>query len=95
MKTTEARAVIRRSAVESQEGLTAQINTVSQGGMGFIQMSLWRKPLRSPLSYCPVPVWIWRNILEDCLGLISGKELFYGISFEREISYDRFIEMIG
>ena len=93
-----AKAVIRRMALESQEGLTPRVTTISQGGMGFYTSVFMEKDT-------PVSIEFFfgglqgteKNILEGKIASVCTKEkdYFVGVSFEREISYDRFIEIIG
>ena len=93
-----AKAVIRRLIAESQEGFTTQVNTISQGGMGFYTDVFMEKAT-------PVSIEFFFGALrareEDILvGRIASvssqeKDYFVGVSFEREISYDRFMEIVG
>jgi hypothetical protein len=91
-----ARALITRRDVRSPEKLAAQINTISQGGIGFYSDTFLGKST-------PVTV----ELLVDAVGrteIIEGKiasicsqekDYFVGISFDKAISDDRFAAMLG
>ena len=91
-----ARALITRRDVSSPEKLAAQINTISQGGIGFYSDTFLGKST-------PVTV----ELLVDAVGrteIIEGKiasicsqekDYFVGISFDKAISDDRFAAMLG
>jgi hypothetical protein len=93
-----AKAVIRRLAAESQEGLTTQVNTLSQGGMGFYTDVFMEKATPVSIEFL---FGALRGMEKDILvGRIASvsyqeKDYFVGVSFEREISYDRFVEIIS
>ena len=91
-----ARALITRRDESSPEKLSAQINTISQGGIGFYSDTFLGKST-------PVTV----ELLVDAVGrteIIEGriasicsqeKDYFVGISFDKAISDDRFAAMLG
>lgn len=93
-----ARAVIRRRDAGSPEEMTARVATISQGGMGFYTGVLMEKTT-------PVSVELLLDtVSETAKGVLEGriasvcrqeKDYFVGIAFDREISYDRFMELIG
>ena len=93
-----AKAVIRRLTKESQEGLTTQVNTISQGGMGFYTNVFIEKatPVTIEFSF-----GAFQSMEKDILvGRIASvcfkeKDYFVGVAFDREISYDRFVEIIS
>jgi len=91
-----ARALITRRDESSPEKLSAQINTISQGGIGFYSDTFLGKST-------PVTV----ELLVDAVGrteIIEGKiasicsqekDYFVGISFDKAISDDRFAAILG
>ena len=91
-----ARALITRRDESSPEKLTAQINTISQGGLGFYSTTFLGKST-------PVTV----ELLIDAAGrldIIEGRiasictqeeDYFVGIAFDKAISEDRFTEIFG
>ncbi|HXX80723.1 MAG TPA: PilZ domain-containing protein [Thermodesulfovibrionales bacterium] len=93
-----ARAMIRRLNAESQEGVPTEVNTISQGGMGFYTDVLMEKAT-------PVSVEFLFGALQGIeKGIVTGKiasicsqerDYFVGIAFDTEISYDHFVEIIG
>ena len=93
-----ARAVIRTPTVESQEGITTQVSTLSQGGAGFYTNVPMEKATPVSIEFL---FGAFQGMEKDVLvGRIAsvcpqGKDYFVGVSFEREISYDRFMEIIG
>lgn len=93
-----AKAVIRRQAGESQEGLTTQVNTISQGGMGFYTNVFMEKATPVSIEFLFSALkGMEKDILEGRIASICSqeKDYFVGIAFEREISYDRFVEIIS
>jgi hypothetical protein len=88
-----ARVLITRRDAEK---LTTQINTISQGGIGFYSKTFLEK-------LTPVKV----ELLIDAVGRIEilegkiasicsqGKDYFVGISFDKAISDDCFAEILG
>ena len=90
------RALITRRDESYPEKLTTQINTISQGGIGFYSDTYLGKST-------PVTV----ELLVDAVGrteIIEGKiasicsqekDYFVGISFDKAISDDRFAAMLG
>ena len=91
-----AKALITRRDESSPEKLSAQINTISQGGIGFYSDKFLGKST-------PVTV----ELLVDAVGrteIIEGKiasicsqekDYFVGISFDKAISDDRFAAILG
>ena len=91
-----AKALITRRDESSPEKLSAQINTISQGGIGFYSDTFLGKST-------PVTV----ELLVDAVGgteIIEGriasicsqeKDYFVGISFDKAISDDRFAAILG
>ena len=93
-----AKAVIRRRDAGSPEELITRVTTISQGGIGFYTDESMEKA--APVS---VELFFYGSddtggdILEGMIASICPQEsdYFVGIAFDREISYDRFIEIIG
>ena len=90
-----ARALITPRDIGSPETLTTQVTTISQGGMGFYADVPLRKT--TPVT---VELLIGRpgmEILEGKIASISleGNNYFVGIAFDRDIPYERFIEIFG
>lgn len=91
-----ARALITRRDESSPEKLTAQINTISQGGIGFYSNIFFGKST-------PVTV----ELLVDAFGrfeifdgkiasiCLQGEDYFVGIAFDEAISDDRFAAIFG
>ena len=91
-----ARALITRRDESSPEKLTTQINTISQGGIGFYSDTFLGKST-------PVTV----ELLIDAAGRIEilegkiasictqEKDYFVGIAFDKAISEERFEEILG
>lgn len=93
-----AKAVIKRLTTESQEGLTTQVNTISQGGMGFYTDVFMEKATPVSIEFLFGALrGREENILVGRIASVScqEKDYFVGVSFEREISYDRFMEIVG
>lgn len=91
-----ARALITRRDESASEKLTTQVNTISQGGMGFYANRLLEKS--TPVTVELLTDAVGRlEILEGRIASIckQGKDYFVGISFDRVISYDRFVEIFG
>lgn len=93
-----AQAVIRRRDVGSLEGLTTQVNNISQGGMGVytnVHMEKATPVSVELLFHCPDG--IGKDIFLGRVASVSplGKDFFVGIAFDTEISYDRFVEIIS
>ena len=94
-----ARAVIRRRDSASPEGLATQVTTISQGGMGFYTRVFIEKA--TPVSvelFFPAPEGLAKkDIFEGRIASVCPQEndYFVGISFDGEISYDRFSEILG
>jgi len=90
-----ARALITPRDIGSPETLTTQVTTISQGGMGFYADVPLRK--NTPVT---VELLIGRPGMEILEGKIAsicleGNNYFVGIAFDRDISYERFIEIFG
>jgi hypothetical protein len=91
-----ARALITRRDESSSEKLTTQINTISQGGIGFYSNTFLGKST-------PVTVELLFDsadrieILEGRIASICthDKDYFVGIAFDMAISADRFAEIFG
>jgi len=91
-----AKAFITRQDESVSERLTTQVTTISQGGMGFYANE-------SLEESTPVLIELLTSedggteILEGKIvsSCSTGNDYFVGISFAREISYDRFVEIIG
>jgi len=91
-----ARATITRRDEESPERLAAQVITISQGGMGFYTDVLFEKA--TPVSVkLLIDAPEGMDVLEGKIASVNsqGDNYFTGIAFDREISYDRFVEFIG
>jgi hypothetical protein len=90
------KAVITRRDEGSPGRLTAMVNTISQGGMGFYTDVFFEKT--TPVS---VELLFDSSDTADALpGRIAsicsqGKDYFVGIAFDREIPYERLAEMVG
>ena len=91
-----ARALITSLNDSSSEKLTTQINTISQGGIGFYSNTFLEKST-------PVTVELLINafgridILEGRIASICSQEndYFVGIAFDNAISEDRFADILG
>lgn len=91
-----ARALITRWDESPPEKITTQINTISQGGIGFYSNTFLGKST-------PVTVELQIDaagrieILEGRIASIcsQGKDYFVGISFDKAISEDRFAAIFG
>ena len=90
-----ARALITRQDESSPEKLTAQVNTISQGGMGFYADVLLKKT--TPVTVELLIGALGTDILKGRIASVcsQGKDYFVGVSFDNEIAFDRFIEIIG
>ncbi len=91
-------AVITRRDAGSPNKLTMRVNTISQGGMGFYSDVFIEKA--SPVSVellFHAGSMTERTVLAGRIASVCSQEKDYymGISFDSEISYDRFIEIIG
>jgi hypothetical protein len=88
-----ARALLTRRDTGSPERLTTQVITISQGGMGFYASTPLEKT--TPVS---IELLIGNPGLEILDGKIAsicsqGDNYFIGIAFDREIPYERFVEI--
>lgn len=92
-------AVIKRRDAGSPEELDTRVTTISQGGMGFYSSVPMEKatPVFIELQFHASEGTMRKDVLEGKIASISaqGKDYYIGIAFEREISYDRFVEIIG
>lgn len=96
---TSSRAVIRRRDAGSPEGLNLQVSTISQGGIGFYSSVCMEKatPVSVELLFHVPERMKKRNIFEGRIASVcsQGSDYYVGIAFDREISYDDFIGVIG
>jgi hypothetical protein len=91
-----AKAVLIRLIDGSPEKLTVRVNTISQGGMGFYSDIFLEKA--TPVSVeLMVDSPEGPDILEGIIASVSsqGNDYFTGIAFNKDISYDRFVGIIG
>ena len=93
-----AKAVIRRLDAASPDGLLTQVTTISQGGLGFYTDAIMEKatPVSVELLF-PGVEESQKDVLKGRIASVcsQGKDYFVGIAFDKEISYDRFVEIIG
>jgi len=79
-------------------GLTTEVNNISQGGMGVYTNVHMEKatPVSVELLFHS-SAGIGKDMLVGRVASVSstGKDFFVGIAFDAEISYDRFVEIIG
>lgn len=94
-----AKAVIRRRDAGTPEGMTTQVTTISQGGIGFYTDVFMEKatPVSVELLFHVLEGKKDKDVLDGRIASIcsQGSDFFVGIAFDKEISYDRFIEIIG
>jgi hypothetical protein len=92
-----AKAVVRTLTAESQDGLTAQVNTISQGGTGFYTNVFMEKATPVSIEFFFGCLQGMEDILVGKIASVCthGKDYFVGVSFEREIPYEHFMELIG
>lgn len=91
-----ARALITRRDESSPEKLTAQINTISRGGIGFYSNTFLE--ISTPVTVeLLIDAGGRIEILEGKIVSICSQEndYFVGISFDTAISEDRFAEILG
>ena len=91
-----AKAVLIRRGGVSPERLTVQVNTISQGGMGFYTSEFLEKA--TPVSIeLVVDSPGGPDVLEGRIASVStqGNDYFTGIAFNNDISYERFIGLVG
>jgi hypothetical protein len=98
-----ARALIDISHNNSKRRLTTQVNTISQGGMGFYSNALLK--ISTPVSVDllilpPGEMDILQSKLAHLKGKIAsissqGENYYVGISFDMEIPYENFSAIIG
>ncbi len=93
-----AQAVIRRMDSGSPEELTTSVNNISQGGMGVYSSVQMEKatPVSVELLFHSLE-GIKKDLLEGKIASICshGNDFFVGIAFDREISYEHFVEIVG
>ncbi len=91
-----ARALITRRDESSPERLTTQINTISQGGIGFYSNTFLGEstPVTVELLFDAAGR---TEILEGRIASIctQEKDYFVGIAFDRAIPADRFAEIFS
>ena len=91
-----ATAVLKRLIDGSPEELTITVNTISQGGMGFYTDVFLEKP--TPVSVeLMVESPEGPDVFEGRIASVSlqEKDYFTGIAFNEDISYDRFVGIVG
>jgi hypothetical protein len=94
--TVNAKALITRRDKSSPEKLTAQVNTISQGGIGFYSDTFLGKS--TPVTVELLIDAVGRTeVLEGRIASICTQEqdYFVGISFDEAISEDRFEAILG
>lgn len=90
-----AKAVLTRKGEVSPERLTVQVNTISQGGMGFYTSVFLEKA--TPVSVeLVVDSPGGQDVFEGRIASVcpQGNDYFTGIAFSSDISYDRFVGLI-
>ncbi len=91
-----AKAVLTRQGDGSPERLTVQVNTISQGGMGFYTNVRLEKatPVSVELVLDPPG---GQDVFEGRIASIcpQGNDYFTGVAFTSDISYDHFVGLIG
>lgn len=90
------KAVLKRLIGGSPEKLTIWVNTISQGGMGFYTEVFLEKA--TPVSVeLMVDSPEGSDVFEGRIASVSsqGKDYFTGIAFNEDISYDRFVGIVG
>jgi hypothetical protein len=88
--------VLITQGTSSPERLTVQVNTISQGGMGFYTSVFLEKA--TPVSVELVVESPGRSdVFQGRIASVSsqGNDYFTGIAFNTDISYDRFVGLIG
>ena len=91
-----AKAVLIRQGGVSPERLTVQVNTISQGGMGFYTSVFLEKATAVSVELV-VDSAGGPDVFEGRIASVSsqGNDYFTGIAFNNDISYDRFVGLIG
>ncbi|MFI5296347.1 MAG: PilZ domain-containing protein [Thermodesulfovibrionales bacterium] len=91
-----AKAVLVRLIDGSPEKLTVRVNTISQGGMGFYTDVFLEKATAVSVELM-VDSPGGPDIFEGSIASISsqGNDYFTGIAFNKNITYDRFIGIVG
>ncbi|TAL24360.1 MAG: PilZ domain-containing protein [Nitrospirae bacterium] len=93
------KAVLTIQDEGSHERLTAQVITISQGGMGVYANAVVKKAARVSVELL-IPAgdgMTKEDIFEGRIASVCSQEndYFVGIAFNRAISYDRFVEIIN
>lgn len=80
----------------SPEKLNVRVNTISQGGMGFYTDVFLEKATAVSVELM-VDSPEGPDIFEGTIASVSsqGNDYFTGIAFNKNISYDRFIGIVG
>ncbi|MBI1812009.1 MAG: PilZ domain-containing protein [Nitrospirae bacterium] len=93
------KAVITRKDEGLSERLTMQVINISQGGMGVYSNMFMKKaaPVSVELLSYAHDGMTKADIFEGRIASVcsQGRDYFVGITFDREISYDRFIDIIS
>ncbi len=92
-----AKAVITRQDAGIPEKLMAQVNNISQGGMGFYADVIIEKATPVSVEFLFQAGEVMKDPLRGKITSIcfQGADYFIGVAFDREITYDRFVEIIG
>lgn len=90
-----ATALITRQDESLPEKLMTQVTTISQGGIGFYANALFKKT--TPVIVELLIGTLGTDILMGKIAYVcsQGKDYFVGVSFDNEIAFDRFVEIIG
>ncbi len=93
------KAVLTINDGVSQERLTTQVITISQGGMGVYANAVVKKAARVSVELL-IPAgdgMTKEDIFEGRIASVclQEKDYFVGIAFNKAISYDRFVEIIN
>lgn len=94
---TSAKAVIRGGAAELPEGLHTWVTTISQGGIGFYTTMPMKKATPVSVELLQLSQGVKKDVIEGRIASVTaqGSDYYIGIAFDREIAYDRFVELIG
>lgn len=94
-----AKVLIKRRDKGSPKGMIAQVTNISQGGMGFYTDVFMEEatPVSVEFLLYALDRMTKKDILEGKIASVCSLEddYFVGVAFDREISYDRFAEIIG
>ncbi len=91
-----AKAMLKRLIEGSPEKLIVWVNTISQGGMGFYTDVFLEKA--TPVSIeLMIGTPEMTDVFEGRIASVSsqGKDYFTGIAFNKDISYERFADIVG